>query len=247
MALAPAGISVDTLSNDIQNLIGAMKAEFTQNPHDAGVQSRLRALLDLQGVIQRTSLPRDQLELIKNKVTELAAVRLRPAPAPGSGQNSTLVPPQAHAPAPHSASVTPAPGPPSGSAPVTLDGLLGPGALAAILARQSATPQNAAPNPPPYVSSAMLSPPTVQTEQPKPPAPTPNALSLVDQLRHAGMLPQAAPPGAAASPAAAPAAPQASILPPNIANLLSSAKAKGLTGLAPPADPALSAAALKSQ
>ncbi|GJN73349.1 hypothetical protein PLIIFM63780_007413 [Purpureocillium lilacinum] len=244
---APAGISVDTLSNDIQNLIVAMKAEFTQNPHDAGVQNRLKALLDLQGVMQRTSLPRDQLELIKNKVTELAAVTLRPASAPGSTQGSTLVPPMAHVAAPHSASVTPAPAAGNGNAPVTLDGLLGHGALAALLARQSATPQNTTPNPP-YASQAIRSPPPIQAEQAKPSAPAqaPSALSLLDQLRQAGVLPNATPPNAAPAVAPPPPAP-ASILPPNIANLLSSAKAQGLTGLTPPVDPGLSAAALKSQ
>ncbi|KAJ6440765.1 mRNA cleavage factor complex component Pcf11 [Purpureocillium lavendulum] len=248
-APVPAGISVDTLSNDIQNLIVAMKAEFTQNPHDAGVQNRLKALLDLQGVMQRTSLPRDQLELIKNKVTELAAVTLRPASAPGSTQSSTLVPPLAHVAAPHSTSVTPAPAAGNGNAPMTLDGLLGHGALAALLARQSTTPQNTTPNPP-YASQAIRSPPPIQAEPAKPPAPAqaPMALSLLDQLRQAGMLPNATPPNAA--PAVAPPPPaqaQPSILPPNIANLLSSAKAQGLTGLAAPVDPGLSAAALKSQ
>ncbi|KAJ3503929.1 hypothetical protein NM208_g16414 [Fusarium decemcellulare] len=70
---APARISIETLSNDIQNLIVAMQAEASRNPQDASVHTRLRALLDLQGIVKSTSLPPDQLELIKNKVTELAA------------------------------------------------------------------------------------------------------------------------------------------------------------------------------
>ncbi|KJZ78793.1 hypothetical protein HIM_01566 [Hirsutella minnesotensis 3608] len=259
---APAGISVETLSNDIQNLIVAMRAEFSQNPHDASVQNRLRALLDLQGVVQRTSLPPDQLELIKNKVTELAAVTMRPSAAPSSAQNQTIVPPSALAALAglsHPSTVTPSQAPASspvpahgssGQAPVTLDSLLGPGALAALMSRQSATPQNSTPNPP-YAQSAIRSPPPVQAEQPRPPSQNP--LSLLDQLRQAGMLP-ASTPANAGGPSGPPqtAAPPASatpIVPPNIASLLASSRLQGLQSNSgqSAAGPTLNSEALKQQ
>lgn len=239
-APAPAGISVETLSNDIQSLIVAMKTEFSHNPHDASVQNRLRALLDLQGVLQRQSLPPDQLELIKNKVTELAAVTMRPSSAQNSTQNPALVPPPGHATVAHSASVTPAPAlAHPGQASVTLDSLLGAGALAALMARQSATPQNSTPNPP-YTNNAIRSPPPAQAEQPGPPAQNP--MALLDRLRQAGMLPGAAPTNAGAAPP-----PPPSILPPNIASILSSAKAQAAQPVDHAAMAGLSAAALKQQ
>ncbi|PFH55597.1 hypothetical protein XA68_17977 [Ophiocordyceps unilateralis] len=206
------GISVETLNNDIQNLIVAMKAEFSRNPHDASVQNRLRALLDLQGLVQRTSLPPDQLELIKNKVTELAAVTMRPSSTQNAAQNPALVPSQlqALAASPQSVSSNPASAPP----PVTLDSLLGPGALAALMARQSTTTQSSGPTPP--YQAAIRPPPGNPTERPRTGAAPINTTDLLGQLRQAGMLP----------PAAAGAQHQAprSMLPPNIASLLSSTK-----------------------
>ncbi|KAK7416376.1 mRNA 3' end processing factor [Neonectria magnoliae] len=229
--VAPAGISIETLSNDIQNLIVATKAEFSQNPHDASVQTRLRALLDLQGIVHSTSLPPDQLELIKNKVTELAAVNMRALSAQNSAPAPTPV--LSQAPPARPATVTPSPAPAApATGTLTLDSLLGQGALAALMARQSATPQNATPNPtPPYAKVAIRSPPPTHNEPPKPapaPAPSPapaapaaqaqNPMALLDQLRLAGLLPSG-------PPAPAPVPPPASILPPNIASLLASTKA----------------------
>lgn len=227
-----------------------MRAEFSQNPHDASLQNRLKALLDLQGVLQRTSLPPDQLELIKTKVTELAAVTMRATPAQNSTPTPALVPPQAHpAPAP-SASVTPsaAPAGPFQAPQVTLDSLLGPGALAALLARQSATPQNTTPNPP-YNSSAIRSPPPAQAELPKPPAPAPtpaapgNPLDLLEKLRQAGLLPSTGTPPNGGTPVPPPAA-----FPPNLASILSQAKANSaLPGISTPTRPLFDSAALKQQ
>jgi pre-mRNA cleavage complex 2 protein Pcf11 len=204
-----------SLSNDIRNLIAAMQAEASRNPHDHGVQTRLRALHDLQVVVNTNSLPPDQLELIKNKVTELAAVNMmapltqRPAPTPPVPVQARPIPmppvsvalPQPVAPAP-------------AQEVVTLDALLGKGALAALMARQSATPQNSTPTP---------QPPPVQHEPPMPPMSTMTAMpamsmpampiptmsatstpvppvaaaaaaaaapwSLLDQLRKSGLLP----------------------------------------------------------
>ncbi|KAL7784551.1 hypothetical protein V8C37DRAFT_395802 [Trichoderma ceciliae] len=202
----PSGISVETLSGDIQNLIVAMRAEFSQNPHDGGVQGRLKALLDLQGVVQHTNLPPDQLELIKNKVTELAAVTMR-APLARSSATSTPIPAPVTAPplplpvhTPFT-SVTPSPMPAAQpAAPVTLDSLLGKGAMATLLNMQSANPQNTTLKPP-FVSVPIQSPLMNHNEPPRTAAtpsamaaaPVSNASSLLDQLRAAGMLPPATP------------------------------------------------------
>lgn len=217
----PVEISVETLSNDIQNLIVAMKAEFAQNPHDASIQNRLRALLDLQGIVQRTSLPPDQLELIKNKVTELAAVTRKAL----SAQNSMTVP--GYVP-PHSASVTPTPvsAAPEQKPQVTLDSLLGPGAMAALMARQAAAPQGAtsAPVPSPFTATPSIrSSPPVHAEAAKP-APQ-NPLSLLDQLRQAGMLKSGTPTNSGVSTIAHPPPARGPVLPPNISSILASAKA----------------------
>ncbi|KAG5975150.1 hypothetical protein E4U55_007835 [Claviceps digitariae] len=265
-AVLPVGIGVEkeTLSNDIQNLIVAMKAEFTLNPHDASIQNRLRALLDLQGIVQRTSLPPDQLELIKNKVTELAAVT-RKAP---SAQNSTLVP--GYMPPPHSASVTPSPAfTPEQKPQVTLDSLLGPGAMAALMARQAAVSQgqtSAAPTPPPFTATAttttatpttaaptpsIRSPPSNHAEasNPPPPPPAQNPLALLEKLRQAGMLRSGTPtntsPPAAVQPPSVVSQP---ILPPNITSILASAQAAAShSGLVKINHGSLNEAALKQQ
>lgn len=195
-----------------------MRAEFSQKPHDASIQQRLRGLLDLQSVVQRTSLPQDQLELIKNKVTEIAAVTMRAATS-SAQNNSTPIPapvqlPAAHSPAPPlPSSVTSSLAP---KAPqVTLDSLLGQGALAALMARQaSATPQASTPQPAP-AQVAIRSPPPTHAEPAKPPASEQNPLALLDQLRKAGLLPASAPPSNSTTPVPPPPA-----IPPNIASLL---------------------------
>ncbi|KAL6875870.1 hypothetical protein HDV57DRAFT_161019 [Trichoderma longibrachiatum] len=240
----PSGISVETLSGDIQKLIVAMRAEFSQNPHDGGVQSRLKALLDLQNAVQHANLPPDQLELIKNKVTELAAVTLRAPLARNSATATPPIPAPATAPPlalpvhPPSASVTPTPvSAAQPAAPVTLDTLLGKGAMAALLGMQAATSQNTTPQPP-FAGVPIRSPPMNRIEPPKAaaippamptaPAPAPNALSLVEQLRAVGMLPPATPTNVPAPNQAPTAAPPPSLFPPglsaSIASLLAAHK-----------------------
>lgn len=220
-----------------------MKAEFSQNPHDTSVHTRLKALLDLQAVVQSTSLPPDQLDLIKHRVNELAAAVTLRAPS-AQNQSPYPVPPVPQPQPPQHqlpqvqvrpASVTPTPGP-AAQPPVTLDALLGQGALAALMGRQSATPQNATPKPPAYTNVAIRSPPPTHAETPKPAAPA-NPLSLLDQLRQAGMLPPT-PTGGAAAP------PPSSGLPPSISSLLAS---RIQPVVANPVDPGLQPAALKQK
>ncbi|KAK7921121.1 hypothetical protein PG985_009143 [Apiospora marii] len=185
------GISVDALNNDIQQLIAASRAEFARNPHDPSIQTRLKALLDLQSILQTQNLPQDQLVLIKNRIAELA-VTIRATPA----QTPTPVP---IAPA---VAVAPPPSAPPAAPKVSIDSLLGSGALAALLARSSATPQVSTPQPPP-ATMAIRSPPPQRADLPKPAAPAPSdALSLMDMLRKAGMIP---PPSTGPASGSAPA------------------------------------------
>lgn len=245
-ATGSTGISVDKLNHDIQNLIAATKQEFSQNPHDASIQTRLKALLDLQGVVQRTSLPPDQLELIKNKVTELAAVTIKPNAAQDAPSASSLLQNLGHL---LPVTQTPPPNPAGQSAaPVTLDGLLGQGALAALMARTGSNSQNSTPNPP-SGHGAIQSPPPTRAEQPQPPpAGGPNnAMSLLEKLRQAGMLPPAPAAGGKPEPSPPAAAPPP-FIPANIASILSAAKAgAGPFGMAPMNSSGLNEASLKQQ
>lgn len=220
-----------------------MRAEFAKNPLDNSVQNRLKALLDLQSVLRSTSLPPDQLELIKNKVTELAAVTMKAT----SSQNSTpvpgFVPPQSHP--SHSTSVTPTPASAPEKMPqVTLDSLLGPGAMAALMARQGAASQNSTPTPA-FSNAPIRSPPPAQADVSKPPQ---NPLSLLEQLRQAGMIPSGTLTNNGAEAVVPPPPMPQSILPPNISSILASAKAaasqQGFDGLN---SAVLNTAALKQQ
>ena len=157
------GISVDQLNGDLQQLIIAEKAEFAQDPLDTSKQTRLKALLDLQTIIQSQDMPQDQLMIIRDRVAELA-VNMRPqqppvsaGPAVGAGGAATYagVPYTNNTPTPPAVSQQPTPvpsaaaaaiaaalgRPPSAaaapSAPaagrVSIDSLFGQGALAALI------------------------------------------------------------------------------------------------------------------
>ena len=171
--------SVDTLSHDIANLIASARAEFASNPYDQGVQERLKALLDLQSIVQSQTLPADQLRLIKDQVAQLSLTS-RPPP--------TAVPVPLPAQAPQA--------PPQQSP--SLESLFPPNALAALLA---AVPPAQQPTPPPPQAALPVSQPPNMFNQPlsvptpPPPPVVPSATpaggesSLVAQLRAAGLLP----------------------------------------------------------
>jgi pre-mRNA cleavage complex 2 protein Pcf11 len=167
------GISVDALNDDIQNLIAAFKAEVARTPQDPSIQTRLKALLDLQSILQTQHVSQDQLEAIKNQIAALA-VTIRAPPA----QTSTPVP------IPQPVAVAP----PAAAPKVSLDSILGPGALAALLARGSATPPVSTPQPPP-ATIAIRPPPTQRQEPQQSATPVPSdPMSLLGMLRQAGML-----------------------------------------------------------
>ncbi|KAK1639495.1 hypothetical protein BDP81DRAFT_458950 [Colletotrichum phormii] len=246
-----AGINKDSLGQDIQKLIDASKLEFAQNPHDHSIQQRLKALLDVQSLLQHQNLPQDQLVLIKNQVADLA-VKVRPFSAQSSTPTATTVP--HHPPPPPAAPVVPS-GLPQQQAGVTLDALLGQGALAALLSRQSATPQLSTPPPPPHASMAIRSPPQQRAEPQRqlsaPPATDP--MALLAGLRQAGILrgaaPSATPTPAAPAPVPPPGMPMMppGFLPPNIASLLASGQLPPIPPLGGMSGNQLDAAALKQQ
>ncbi|KAK4172435.1 putative PCF11 component of pre-mRNA 3'-end processing factor CF I [Triangularia setosa] len=261
----PPGINIDKLKDDIQQLIELDRAEFAQNMHDASKQNRLKALLDLQKVVQSQNLPQEQLMIINDQVAKLAVnMRAQSQPSTSSSYPPSLPPYNTHTPTPPAVSqqfapppaaapvlpqlpavlaaalgrpasnvapvpVAAAPPPPprpattGGAAPGTLslDSILGQGALAALLAaKKPATPQQTStPVPPPAAIppalAALRSPPpqsmpfSPPVQQPAPaPAAAPSPLAqnpsaLLAMLRQSGLLggtptppviPQAPPP-----------------------------------------------------
>lgn len=70
--------SVETLHSDITSLIETAKKRFAENPFDEEEQKRLKALLDLQGIIQTQQLPTAQLAMVKDQLYKLA--NLTPPP-----------------------------------------------------------------------------------------------------------------------------------------------------------------------
>ncbi|TAQ85141.1 hypothetical protein B7494_g6531 [Chlorociboria aeruginascens] len=165
-------VSIDTLNNDVSNLISASRADFAQAPWDSSIQGRLKALLDLQIILQNQKLPPDQLVLVKNQISQLSEAAKRP----------NIQPPQSLPPAPVAA-------PQSSVQQISLSSLLGPSALAALLARNSATQ---APTPHVQPAPTIRSPLQRQAQYPPPPnasTPVPDPTSLLERLRAAGMLP----------------------------------------------------------
>lgn len=231
----------DVLNKDIEDLIVATRMESTQNPHDSGIQTRLKALMDLQSIVRSGGLPQDQLVLVRKQVDELAVKMRVPTPSlppqVGSGGLQPVpaaahVVPTAHFTHPPPSSSTtpqvPTPTVPASATPVTIDSLLGKGALAALLAQQAKTSANTTPSP-------VVPTPPPASIVPAAPAPASDPMSVIQQLRQAGLLG-----GAAPTPSQAPAAPAPSAssalasLPSVIQKALSPMKA---TPPPPPPDP----------
>ncbi|KAI2642077.1 hypothetical protein GGS21DRAFT_289345 [Xylaria nigripes] len=178
--LAQRGISIDALNDDIQRLTAAFKAQLAQTPHDPIIQTKLKALVDLQTILQTQNLPQEQLVLVKNQIADLA-VNMRASPA----QTTTPVS------LPNSVAVAPSP---MAAPKVSLDSLFGSGALAAIMARNSATTQVPSSQPPAAPVPKQTPPPQRAESQKAAPAPaSADPMALVNMLRKAGMLPPTTP------------------------------------------------------
>ncbi|KAI1430581.1 hypothetical protein GGR50DRAFT_191040 [Xylaria sp. CBS 124048] len=188
-SLAQRGISIEALNEDTQRLTAILKAQLAQSPHDPNIQTKLKALVDLQTILQTQNLHQEQLVLVRNQIADLA-VNIRATPAHNTTTPVSL---------PNSVAVAPS----SNAAPkVSLDSLFGSGALAAIMARTSAaTPHVPTPQPPqppqPQASQAPAIPvtaaplPPPQSAEPQKPAASAPAdpMALLNMLRQAGILP----------------------------------------------------------
>lgn len=215
--VAHAGISIDSLNNDIEQLIVAVGAALGRSPHSPDIQTELKALLALQGLLRdkHRSLPQEQLVAVRNQVDHLA-VKYRVSFVARLSVTPTLPLPAApfHAPMHHQPqqthSVAPVPSPAAPPAPVSLDSLLGKGALAALLSRNSATPQPASTPQMAHATLAALQSPAPQRAERQLPA-TPDPMALLGALRGAGLLPPPTPqPGQTlGKPTAPPSAPVA--------------------------------------
>lgn len=162
-------VDLAALNRDIESLISKARADFASNPLEPSVQQRLKALLDLQNILQQQKLPQDQLKLIRDQVSQL-----KPALPPVIRPATTIPPVQPVS--------TPTPQP-------NLNALLNPNTLAGLL---KATTNRQSQTPPPRIASTFLQPQAVASTPPPPPQPVAQAPSenpLIASLRARGLLP----------------------------------------------------------
>ncbi|EFE44121.1 hypothetical protein TRV_01081 [Trichophyton verrucosum HKI 0517] len=174
-------INLASLHRDVDSLIMSVRLEFTANPLNTAVQQKLKALLDLQNILQQQRLPDAQLKQIRDQVSQLSASSAKPTP-----------PPPAPAALPAHISNPPVSTPPIGTVPAqapqpNLQALLNPNTLAELIkaTAQKPTPtqqtqpytQPAAPTP---SLAAAVQPPVSLAESP-----------LIASLRARGLLPPA--------------------------------------------------------
>lgn len=175
-------VDLGALHRDIEALISTARTDFANNPLDPSVQQRLKALLDLQAILQRQELPQDQLRLVRDQVSALAPSKATPQPTP------TLPPSLPPAPPP-AVSTPPTHSVPQQIQPPNLQ-WLNPGTLAELIKatgnRQQPTPPPQPPNPFPQVQPTTTPQPSSAA-----PATSDNPSSLIAALRARGLLPPA--------------------------------------------------------
>jgi len=167
--------SFDPLNRDIADLIAKFRNEFGANPYDDALRNRLKALVDLQGIMSRQQLAPQELQAVRDQVAQLSASSAR-APAP----QQYVPPPQHTYQQPRHLHQLP----PQESTPQTgdLQGLLSSRNLADIIAKAQRTPSSTP------VSQAPVSHPQ-QIPTSRPPGPPAPGRDLLAMLRANGMLP----------------------------------------------------------
>ena len=157
------------------------------------MQQRLRALLDLQGILQRQELTQEQLKLVRDQVSALGPastpVMSNPAPVPNVPSIST--PSMANPAQPY-------------------QHLLNQGTLAELI-KATATRQQ--PTPPPQPPTSII-PQIPQSSTPQPPVTSAAENPLIASLRARGLIPAVPTPSVPpTAPAPAPAPSLASAFP----------------------------------
>lgn len=196
----PPAQDLTSLHRDIENLISTTKHEFAARHWDTQLQTKLKALLDLQSIMRSQQLPPNQIQAVRDQVSQLAQTS-RPAPPlpPASMPLPNPVPTPV-------ASTYPTAPPPTSQPSADLQSLISSNALADILASAARVKQST-----PVPSRPPDAPPPHFSSQPTPQAPpnpvyTPssNTTSLLANLQALGMLaPNASTPNGA-GPAAQP-------------------------------------------
>ncbi|KAE8145579.1 mRNA cleavage factor complex component Pcf11 [Aspergillus avenaceus] len=177
-------VDLSALNRDLEALITAARSDFASNPLDPSVQQRLKALLDLQGILQRQELTQEQLKLVRNQVSALAP---KPVITVPQALQSTL-------PTVSTPTMTI---PPAQAISQPLQQLLNPGTLAELIKTTAARQQ---PTPPPQAQNSLPQAPT-SSATPQPAIPSAPENQLIAALRARGILPpSSAPPMAPATP-----------------------------------------------
>ena len=171
-----------SLNRALEGLIGAARNDFANSPFDPTYQQRLKALLDLQRILQQQQLTPDQLKLVRDQVSALAASQPTPSAQTTASNFRT-------APAPESVST-----PPIQTTSQPLQQLLNPGTLAELI---KATAVRQQPTPPPQISTTLTSNPQGIPASHTQPSVAENP--LIAALRARGLLPPASAPPTLAS------------------------------------------------
>lgn len=164
-------------------MIAAARGDFANNPLDPSVQQRLKALLDLQGILQRQELTQEQLKLVRDQVSALG-------PKPPVIPTPQAVPPTIPVSTPNMAT------PPAPGVSQPLQQLLNPGTLAELVKATAARQQ---PTPPPQAPSILPQMP-IGNGTPQPAVTSTPENPLIAALRGRGLLPTASAPPASAPP-----------------------------------------------
>ncbi|KAJ5576308.1 hypothetical protein N7535_003234 [Penicillium sp. DV-2018c] len=163
-------IDIGSLNRDVDVLIVSAKKDFANSPFNPTSQQRLKALVDLQAILQTQQLAPAQLKLVRDQVSALAASRPPSAP-PLAGPSSPAV-------------STPPPIQPATPVSQPLQQLLNSGTLAGLI---KATASRQQPTPPPNIPAAL--PPMLQiAQQTNTPQPAVQENPLIAALRARGLL-----------------------------------------------------------
>ncbi|KAL9001972.1 MAG: hypothetical protein Q9188_005068 [Gyalolechia gomerana] len=193
----PPAQDLASLHRDIDNLISMTKHEFAARHWDTQLQTKLKALLDLQAIMRSQQLPPNQIQAVREQVSQLAQTSRPAVPAPSLPPASMSLPNPVPTPVP---SAYPALPPSTSQSSADLQSLISSNALADILASaaraKQSTPISSTPAtvPPPQYPPDTTSQPLSNVV----PTISSNTTSLLANLQALGMLaPNAATPNGA--------------------------------------------------